>query len=195
VAGAPDYAAAFVGWRSWLVVLVEGEFRLCSPVYAMVWPPRAEARAFCRGWGKRGSRPRPAEHRAPSERCRCGIYASVSPAPAAQLLAHVYVPDLAYPVEQPVLGRVSLWGHVVECEHGWRAACAYPAALYVPVLGAQTPSAPGRRRLTRLLDRLDAWTETPHPERVARALERYGVPVELIACRTLRHAAEQLAQP
>jgi hypothetical protein len=195
VVGAPDYAAAFVGWRSWLVVLVEGEFRLCSPVYPMIWPPRAEARAFCRGKEKLAARSRPADHRAPGERCRCGIYASASPGPAAQLLAHVIIPDLAYPVEQPVLGRVSLWGQVVECEHGWRGACAYPAALYVPALGGQTPSAPGRRRLTRLIGFSDACTETPHPERVARALERYGVPVELIACRTLRHAAEQLAQP
>jgi hypothetical protein len=35
-----------------------------------------------------------------------------------------------------VIGRVMLWGEVVECEHGWHAACAYPAHLYVPRVAA-----------------------------------------------------------
>jgi hypothetical protein len=33
---------------------------------------------------------------------------------------------------QYAVGRVSLWGVVIECERGWRAAYAYPARLYVP---------------------------------------------------------------
>ena len=34
----------------------------------------------------------------------------------------------------PVVGRVSLWGVVHEHEHGWRASCAYPISLFVPVV-------------------------------------------------------------
>jgi hypothetical protein len=41
------------------------------------------------------------------------------------------------------LGRVSLWGSVIECERGWRASYAYPAALYVA-----TRSVARRPRLT-----------------------------------------------
>ena len=31
-----------------------------------------------------------------------------------------------------ILGEVTLWGHVVETEAGWRASHAYPLRLYVP---------------------------------------------------------------
>jgi hypothetical protein len=59
-----------------------------------------------------------------------------------------------------VIGRVALWGSIVEGDSGWRASCAYPAHLYVP---------PGR------LDRpsVDAGA-------IARALGSYGVPVEVL---------------
>ena len=33
----------------------------------------------------------------------------------------------------PALGRVSLWGLVVECERGWRASHAYPERILLPV--------------------------------------------------------------
>jgi len=59
---------------------------------------------------------------------------------------------------QYAVGRVSLWGLVIECERGWRASCAYPAALYVP-----TRSVAPRPRLT--------------PREVAEGLAGYGVPV------------------
>ena len=39
---------------------------------------------------------------------------------------------LAGLVAPRVLGRVSLWGDVVECAWGWRASFAYPAQIYVP---------------------------------------------------------------
>ena len=31
-----------------------------------------------------------------------------------------------------MVGRVSLWGTVVECERGFRASHAYPSRIYVP---------------------------------------------------------------
>jgi hypothetical protein len=205
VVAAPDYAAAFVGWRAWLVVLVESEFRLCSPVYPTIWPPRQELRAICQGRKKSARRPGlAAAHLAPEERCNCGIYASNSAERAAQMLVHVHAREYEYPVEQPVFGRVSLWGKVVECERGWRASCAYPAALYVPALSEPEPSEPELRPLVarlfrspythpdRLLGRYGL-NQTPHPTQVARALEHYGVPIGIVSCQTLRQAAEHIA--
>lgn len=178
---APDYVAPIVGWRGWLVVSVEEGLRLCSPLYPTIWPPRRATLATCRareGWAPAA----PAEHPAPEESCRCGIYASESPATAASFISGPSLSGREPRDQQPVLGRVSLWGRVVECERGWRAARAYPALLYVPALlgGAHTAGPPPERPL------LPA-------EVITRALDAYGVPVELIACETLRQAAEMLA--
>jgi hypothetical protein len=73
-----------------------------------------------------------------------------------------------------VIGRVSLWGSVVECARGWRASHAYPERIYVP---------------TRSLDR--SWTLAAGD--VALALTDYGVPVELLDGGTKRHVARVLA--
>jgi hypothetical protein len=87
---------------------------------------------------------------------------------------------------QAVLGRVFLWGSVVECEQGWRAERAYPTALYLPT------SAPEARRgrLGRLRPRGQGAIGAPE---VARGLSAYSVTVELIACRTLAELAQTLA--
>jgi len=77
-----------------------------------------------------------------------------------------------------IIGRVLLWGRVVECEHGWRAARAYPAQLYLPL---------GRRGRFTFLARHGA-----DPEELALALSEYGVPVELVACASLRALARVL---
>jgi hypothetical protein len=77
-----------------------------------------------------------------------------------------------------VIGRVSLWGRVVECERGWRAACAYPARLYLPL---------GRHGRLSFLSGPAA-----DAERLALALRIYGVPVELVACASVRELARVL---
>jgi hypothetical protein len=206
---APDYAAPLVGWRSWLAVWVEGRVRLCSPIYSTLWPPRQATSAVCRATG-RWPVPGAAEHAAPQERCRCGIYASDSPLTAAALVSSAHLREPEYRVEQPVFGRVSLRGSVVECEHGFRAACAYPAALYVPALPDETeaPEPPSgwpsllseallarlprpRTRSCRRRDRLRP-AAAPRARLVARALAAYGAPVELIGCETLHQAAKTL---
>jgi hypothetical protein len=211
VVGAPDYATAFVGWRCWLVVLVESEYRLCSPVYPTIWAPGNKTEAICCQQHMLTGRRRPAGHRAPHEHCRCGIYASDTPQPPATLVNRIDRAVYGYPVAQPVLGRVSLWGQVVECEHGWRAACAYPADLYVPIVSEHTqpvptqPAAP-RKRLAWLAHLFNtappqasrpssrSWSDqTPHAAQIARALERYNVPVYLLPCQTLHQAVNQLA--
>ncbi len=67
---------------------------------------------------------------------------------------------------------------MVECERGWRASHAYPARLYLPLGGDRHLSfLPGRGA--------DA-------ERLALALRAYGVPVELVACASVRELAREL---
>jgi hypothetical protein len=62
-----------------------------------------------------------------------------------------------------VLGLVSLWGTVVECERGYRASHGYPRRIFVPA-DAGEPWRIG-------------WDE------VALGLCRYGVAVEPLAAR------------
>jgi hypothetical protein len=122
-------------------------------------------------------------HDAPDEGCRCGIYAAATAAEAA-----ASVSDPARPrdgIVHHVIGRVSLWGTVVECERGWRAERAYPASLAVPAPVAQAP----KRHLLR--PRRQRTPSRPAGE-IARALCAYGVPVELVACETLGELAAAL---
>jgi hypothetical protein len=80
-----------------------------------------------------------------------------------------------------VVGTVSLWGTVVECEGGWRGALAYPAAIFVPAARSRPLVRPRRLRRPQL----------PAGE-VAVGLEDYGVPVEVVDAATDRELARLL---
>jgi hypothetical protein len=122
-------------------------------------------------------------HAAPDEGCRCGIYAAAT---AMQAAASVTVPVRPRGhIVHHVIGRVSLWGTVVECERGWRAECAYPASLAVPV---PLPRPPKRHFLRRRRQR----SRSRPAAEIAPALRAYGVPVELVACETLGTLATAL---
>ena len=175
---APDYLEPVIGWRGWFVVEDGQATRLSSLVYPTLWPPRRELLATCRHrplsllppW-----RRRPPDHDAPEERCRCGIYGTADPERAAAYLEdRVLHPEpLCWPLLHRVIGRVSLWGWVAECEHGWRASHAYPERLYVPSLHEEHETA------------CDA-------SEIARALTAYGVPIELLECGTREDLAAAL---
>jgi hypothetical protein len=173
--GAPDYAEPIVGWRGWFVVASGERFRLCSPLYRTVWLPRRETVALCQQRGDWWSPAPPPLHAAPQSDCQCGLYASTSVKAAASF---VRGRDSLREAIGAVIGRVSLWGTVVECERGWRAARAYPARLYLPL-----------RRHGRL-----SFLSGPaaDAERLAFALRAYGVPVELVACASVRELARVL---
>ena len=155
VGRAPDFMEPVQAWRVWYVLRQERKVRLRSLYFPLLWEPGRRAEAEClhrcllKPWRRR-------EHEAPQERCDCGIYAATTPSAAADYLRFVE-PAPAEAILYAV-GRVSLWGVVVECERGWRGSLAYPAALYVP---------------TRLLARLPRLT----PQEVAAGLAGYGVPV------------------
>jgi hypothetical protein len=155
---APDFAEQVRAWRVWWVLLQGQKLRLRSLFFPLLWEPGRRVEADCLHRGLlRPSRRRP--HEAPHERCKCGIYATTALATAADYLRFMQPAPLQ--AIHYAVGRVSLWGLVIECERGWRASYAYPAALYVP-----TRSVAPRPRLT--------------PREVADGLAGYAVPVTVM---------------
>jgi len=101
-----------VAWRSWaLTGRSDGSRLLLRPVAgrAHPWRPREIATATC----KRGG----VFHEAPAVGCTCGLHASHT----LDILRRTKCPA--------VLGRVALWGRVVEHELGYRARSGYPQRL------------------------------------------------------------------
>lgn len=159
----PDYAEALCAWRLWEVEDVEGSPRLRSLYRLSFWPVGAPLEARCEAQRLRLSR-RP-RHAAPTETCTCGIYA----APFELIRRKLSLEDGLPPGCLFVIGTVSLWGAVLECERGWRAELAYPRRLFVP-LGF--PGAAER----------------------AVGLADYGVPVELLDTRSVADALDDVAE-
>ena len=156
---APDYIEPVVGWRSWLVVREGEDFWLRSVVYDALWVPRKALIARCLHrrlvpWRKR------TEHVPPARECECGVYAARTPDGALPYIDRGGWGD-AQGVHR-VIGTVSLWGRVVECERGWRASRAYPKAIYVPAT------------------RAPFWLGVENADVIALALTDYDVPVELL---------------
>jgi hypothetical protein len=157
-AAAPDYIEPVLGWRVWLVVEHRGALRLGSVLYPNVWEPRRDMAAGCDLPSDAGSL-----HLPPHGECTCGLYAAASVTDAISYFDG-YGQNSKRPVYR-VVGRVSLWGRIIEGDRGWRASHAYPSRIYVPdrCLGGET-SLPA--------------------ESVAVALGDYGVPLEIVDGRT-----------
>src|SRR4029453_12536858 len=98
---------------------------------------------------------KPARHKAPDPLCECGIHLAKS---LEQWRHYLAVGG------DRVFGRALLWGDRLEGELGWRAATAYPLALYVPAT----------------LDDAEA---------IAAGLAVYGVPVEIAGVQPPIHEA------
>lgn len=160
-AAAPDYFEPVIGWRSWTVIRSGADFRLRSIAFTDVWPVDEAFTACCY---ERVTRPhlrfwrRPPAHVPVSLDCPCGVHASVGVASAAEYL-HLYDDVPQRSVCHRALGRVALWGTVVEGELGWRASRAYPREIFVPAAGA--------RRGVGL-------------DRIVAGLSAYGVPVRVL---------------
>jgi hypothetical protein len=85
-----------------------------SVLYGDPWPVDEPLRAACVRH----------DHEAPARACECGIHAG------RNLAAWGHYLNVG--AESRVFGRVLLWGGTVEGAHGWRAACARPAEIFVP---------------------------------------------------------------
>jgi hypothetical protein len=130
-----------------------------------VWEPGIALAANCATRQRSRRRPWRIEtpaHEAPELDCTCGIYGVRSAAVARWYLERRAA--LFYNAER-VVGRVALWGDVVESESGWRAQRAYPIELFVP---AATTLRGGLRR-------------GAYVDEIGLALSAYRVPVEVLA--------------
>lgn len=153
---APDYVEPFEAWRVWRVVRRERQYSLGSVIQRTLWPTGEALAAECFRMPRLFSRlRRKREHEAPDASCDCGIYAAGLER-IGQYLAEAPCRGVAR-----VLGRVALWGTVIECERGFRAACAYPTRIYIPCDAGKPWGVD--------------WQD------VALGLWRYGVPIEALS--------------
>jgi hypothetical protein len=158
---APDYVEPLRAWRLWEVEVIDAAPRLRSLYRVCFWPVGLPLEARCHAHRLRLRRR--SRHTAPAAACTCGIYA----------VPFDFIPKLAVdgglpPGRSLVIGTVSLWGEVVECERGWRAALAYPTHLFVPRV-------------------------CPEADETAAGLGDYGVPVDLLDAGTLAAALDTVA--
>jgi hypothetical protein len=112
---------ALLGWRVWRIA----NGRLHAVVWGDEWPPQVRLDARCEDapspfWEPGASA---AAHPAPHWGCECGVYAFKHRKDAEHLAREKVGRDTL------ALGRVSLWGRVIESERGYRAAYAYPYDL------------------------------------------------------------------
>ena len=157
MSAAPDYIEPLVAWRAWLVTDDDQGIRLRSVVFPTAWSPGSELEAECEQRSRQLLRPwrRREGHPAPSSTCGCGIYGTSETGTLAEYLRRLPLVgrDDEFVIGQAI-GRVKLWGSVVEHTLGWRASRAYPADLFVPA--------------------------SPHAYRIGVGLEVYDVPVEVL---------------
>lgn len=105
-------AEPIMGWRAWVLSgSRRGDLVRLLPIgdRKTPWPPREPARAGC-AWAR-------THGEAPGVDCRCGLHATHRLEPLRRARSPA------------VLGRVALWGRVIEHEHGFRAQFAYPQRL------------------------------------------------------------------
>lgn len=105
-------AEPILAWRTWTLAGSRRGRPLLLPIAGpgSPWHPREPARASCR-------QRRAHEGRVPGVGCRCGLHATRE------------VEPLRRAREPAVLGRVALWGRVIEHERGYRAEYGYPQRL------------------------------------------------------------------
>ena len=160
----PDFVEPVEAWRVWRIDMHEGRVVLKSLYAGTVWEPGVPLAAVCTKGRRSRWRPwriEPNDHTAPELDCRCGIYGVQSVAAARSYLER---PALLWRDER-VIGRVALWGSVVEGQLGWRASRAYPMELFVP---APDVVQSGLRRRA-------------YVDEIVLALQAYRVPVDLVA--------------
>jgi hypothetical protein len=117
----PDSISPMLGWRSWDVD--KGLVSPHDPEFP--WRPGKPARARCDVPKRRhaaASCSCPLEP-PPAANCTCGIYAARS----LELLHR----DYRKRDHSQVIGRVALWGKVIEHDGGWRGEYAYPQAFFI----------------------------------------------------------------
>lgn len=122
----PDLVECLTAWRAWDVVGEGERLRLQALGKEHIWRPRRAMEADCAKasafelLARRGPVP---THDAPEESCSCGVWSFKELDGLVSALTR-------YGIIR-VLGKVYLWGKVVETENGYRAQYAYPAELWL----------------------------------------------------------------
>lgn len=119
-----------VGWRCWRVLpfdRLDGSwtYRLAAVGTLGVpkfWTPMAPTLAACSDYTS--------EHESPWPDCECGIWALERSESARRRMVGFMQRQSGQPTGW-AYGRVSLWGRVIEHEHGWRGQLAYPYAITI----------------------------------------------------------------
>lgn len=122
-----ELSAPVIGWRAWTVVETHAGLRLGSVLHDLLWPCGRPVVAECRLDEDPFAAP-VAPHPVPGAACNCGFHAARD---AADALSYARGRDEPGTICR-ILGEVTLWGHVLQTESGWRASHAYPSRLYVP---------------------------------------------------------------
>ena len=122
-----ESSGAVTGWRAWVVTESDSGLRIASVLHDLVWPVDGPVVAECRRHEDPFAEPLP-PHPVPGTACGCGFHAARDPVDALSYARGRNEPGTVC----RILGEVTLWGHVVETEAGWRASHAYPLRLYVP---------------------------------------------------------------
>lgn len=111
-----------LGWRAWRLRLLDAGLRIAPTTPRSAWQPGVAIHAACSGSHTREYmvyNPELAElHRSPEPGCTCGVHAIKDPARLARSGRSA-----------AVVGRVALWGRVIEHTKGYRAEFAYPSRL------------------------------------------------------------------
>ena len=116
--------------------------RLRSWSHSAEWPAVRKMEARCRSLK---SVLRPARsHEAPQPGHSCGIYAARDRADVEAMLRQLGEVGPTFHRLAAAIGRVSLWGRVIENTGGWRAQFAYPYDLVL--FGGDEGLAAGLRR-------------------------------------------------
>ena len=116
-----------LGWRVWHVDQRSAPPQLRSWSHSAEWPAGDRLEARCRS--VRGLVRRSRRHPAPRAGHRCGIYAFREREDADALLRQLGQVGTRAGRLAAAVGRVSLWGRVIENTGGWRAEFAYPYDL------------------------------------------------------------------
>jgi hypothetical protein len=115
----PDYMETLTGWRVWSV----SHGKLESLGVNEWWKPRRAVPARCnRSSLTLFGNPHSGDD-SPSHSCTCGYWSFKS---------ENELKDVARDYEDiAVVGTVSIWGKVIECENGYRSEYAYPKELWL----------------------------------------------------------------
>jgi hypothetical protein len=133
--GATEFRSGVtVGWRCWRILEherlgLDPTVRLCAAGRSgvpKVWEPQQPTVAVCSDFAS--------THEAPWPGHECGIYAYADADEAETKFCNLRASGNSDGAIGWAFGTVALWGHVVECERGWRAQYAYPLELTTNVV-------------------------------------------------------------